>query len=126
MSQRTITLTGRPPVTIDEDKWPVIASARDSDHDGQHECQANRTWTWGLRVRQHEDGRAIVYAVYDATSQFRGEQVESAKHGVLLLADCAMADICQSIEDVASRMPGERWDELAAECIADLPAEILD
>jgi hypothetical protein len=52
----TITLTGLQPVTIIEDDWPLIACAEDTRH---------------LTVRQHQDGRAIVYGYYchDTASQ---------------------------------------------------------
>lgn len=126
MSKRVITLTGRQPVSIDEELWPVVAMASDSDHDNQYECQANRKWSWAIRVRRHANGRAIVYATYQYSTQYQGERDEIAKHGDYLDANCTMDDICRAIENVASRMPGERWDELAAECIADLPAEALE
>ena len=54
---RTITLTDRAPVQIDEAVWPRIAYA--TRHDGEVECQANHKWH--LTVRQHADGRRIVY-----------------------------------------------------------------
>ena len=133
MSTRTITLTGRPPVTIDEDQWPIIAQAKDSEHDGQVECQANVKSSWSVRVRQHEDGRAIVYATYSYTSNYQNARCYSAKRGVLLPAGSTAADICQAIRDVCEEIAGAecdgedaaRWPTLAAECIADMPAEEL-
>lgn len=130
MSTRTITLTDRPPVTINEEAWPLIATATAKDWDNTHECQANRLAKVGLYVRQHSDGRAIVYATYTYTSQYQGENGVSARHGELLPAGSDMNAICRAIKNVASRMPEAQmieqdWQSLADECIADLPAEEL-
>lgn len=127
---RTITLTGRPPVTISNDNWPLIASASDKDFDNQYEFQANRISKWFIGARQHEDGRAIVYATYSYSSNWQGARDYAAKHGVIVDKD---GDICRAIESVADDMAaaecngddGARWKTLAAECIADMPAEEL-
>jgi hypothetical protein len=112
----TITLTGRAPVMIDKEKWPEIASSKDWDN--QHECQANRTWK--LTVRQHEDGRAIVYGVY--RSQFQGEAVK--RGGELLDTNRpgtgTEPDIPGAITRVAEYLGFDQG--LADRCIADLPA----
>lgn len=122
----TITLTDRRPVRIAEESWPVLAKASDSGHDNKYECQANRTWKWFLCVRQHADGRAIVYATYSYSTAWQNESDQSAKHGELLLAGCTTDDIVAAIHRVADRMPGDdRWSRLADDCIADLPAEEL-
>lgn len=134
MAKRTITLTGRPPVSIDDDKWDVIAKAQDYEHDGQVECQANRKSQWSIRVRKHEDGRAIVNAIYTYTSNWQGARCYTAKHGKLLPTGCTNDDICRAIEEVACNMAesecdgndADRWPTLAAECIADMPAEELN
>lgn len=65
---RTITLTDRPPVRIGTAHWPIIASASGDDGPTDHnkheqsiahgECRR-----WILHVRQHADGRTLVYAV---------------------------------------------------------------
>ena len=133
MATRTITLTGRPPVTIAEAKWPTIASASDKEFDNQYESQANEISKWGVFVRQHDDGRALVYATYSYSSNWRGARCYSAKDGVLLSADSSTDDIVKAIyavcSDIASREcygdDAKRWDTLAAECIADMPAEEL-
>lgn len=108
---RTITLTDRPPVRIDEGQWPIVARAKTWDN--RHECQANRTWQ--LYVRQHEDGRAIVYGVY--SSQHEGARDLYAGQ----LVD-AGGDIPATIRLVAQACDCEG---IAQECIADLPAEDL-
>ena len=134
MSTRTITLTGRPPVTIDEDKWPLLASAGDSEADSEHRFQANRTSEWSVRVRRHNDGRAIVYATYKYSTNWANERDFSAKRGVLLPAASDNMAICTAIEEVCDDIANAdhegddaaRWMTIAAECIADLPAEVLE
>lgn len=113
--KRTITLTERPPVVIAEDNWPVIACA--TDHDNQHECQANTVWL--IRVRQHEDGRAIVYAVKDSGPGGQCIGFRATRAGELLASG---DEICAAIRRV-----GEAADcsDLIDDCIADLPAEEL-
>ncbi len=116
MGTRVITMTGRPPVQIDETEWPIIAKA--SGHDGEVEAQANRKGL--VRVRQHADGRTIVYGV--ATSQFRDERDRRAGY---LLASGHGQDhdyLAANIRDVAEAIG---WPDLAQECIADLPPEVL-
>ena len=130
----TITLTGRWPVRITKAEWPVLASASDSHHDGQVECQANRKASWDLKVRRHSDGRAVVYAIYAHSSTFGSEtkppQCCDARDGDLLAAD---ADLPAAISHVAavieSRLTRDGaygrdvFPRLARECIADLPAD---
>jgi hypothetical protein len=130
MATRTITLTDRAPVTIDEVVWPVIAVAKDDEHDGQVECQANRKSAWSVRVRRHADGRTIVSACYSYHSNWQNARSYSAKRGILMPAG---ADLVAAIREVCSDIAtaecqegdAERWPTLAAECIADLPAETL-
>lgn len=123
--KRTITLTNRPPVKITESDWPTLASAVKNDHDGQVECQANRRWKAYLNVRQHADGRAIVYGGADYSSQWQGERASVERAGVLLDAG---ADVIAAINAVAATLSElapdqeERIRRVARETIADLPA----
>jgi hypothetical protein len=94
-----------------EDDWPTIASAKDWDN--EHECQANKTWS--LRVRQHADGRSLVYAVYDSCYPGQG-----SRGGELLEAG---ADLPTAIRRVGERCECE---QIVDYCIADLPAEELE
>lgn len=127
MALRTITLTNRPPVKIDEDNWPVIASAADKDWDNEYDFQANQAWKWSITVRQHKDGRAIIYATYTHTSQWAGSNDTYDKQGeYLAYKDVPYEHICTAIINVCAQMQGERWDALKDECIADLPPEDLD
>lgn len=124
---RTITLTGRPPVKIDERDWPVIARASWSEHDNEFEFQANRKSRRVLVVRRHEDGRTIVYGRDTYDSAFSDDRDHDYRRGALIVA---AADLCAAIALVAEELgdaAGARreWAELAQECIADLPAERL-
>ncbi len=133
MAKRTITLTNRPPVTVDEDKWTILAKASYHDYDGEYDFQSFRHWRGDIRVRQHEDdGRAIVYGTCSAEGCGSSSTHEyNLKAGELLAAGCTTEDIIAAIHrvhrDVADRddLIHERWTKLAAECIADLPAEEL-
>lgn len=132
---RTITLTGRAPVKIKENEWPEIASGAWTDHDNQYECQANRTWKMSIRVRQHADGRAIVYGNYDFSSQFQNESSFVARCGQLVPIGCGLP---AAINDVAVALRGRLADAdgnaaeglrhiqaVVSECIGELPAEVL-
>lgn len=120
---RTITLTDRPPVTIHEAEWPVVAAAR--RHDGEIEYDAIRRW--GLRVRQHEDGRALVYATYSTSVRgahnYRGgellESISDVPAGIRRVGERAAE---HASDGVSTRRV---WLALIDECIADLPSEEL-
>lgn len=130
--QRTITLTGRSPVTINEDEWPVIAGSGWGDNDRpDYEPEANRRADATLRVRQHTDGRTLVYGTYRYRTNFQGEDDVRAAAGVLLDAEgdipAAVASTMNTLCTYNS-LPREwqpDWRLLADECVADLPAETL-
>lgn len=123
--QRTITLTGRPPVKIYEDEWPLIAKAdgdswTDYRDPSRHE-QASRQGElddYSLRVRQHADGRAVVYGVLSGSPAWTGTQ--DHRGGKLLAVG---EDIAAAIEEVGNEcgLP----ESVIRECIADLPVEEL-
>lgn len=135
----TVTLTGRAPVKITKEDWPVIAQAADKEFDNQHEFQANRKASWKLIVRQHRDGRTIVYGIYDYDSHYQDESGSNIRGGELLTVTGANEDrigdaeqIIAAIQRVGAeledRIPdGPSWGKgyfprLIHECIADLPA----
>jgi hypothetical protein len=136
----TITLTGRPPVKVRKEDWPVLASASDEDtHGCQQGNQPNKTHTWKLTVRRHDDGRAIVYAVYEYDSRYQGARGITVRGGELLptgLGESAPPSIVDAINrvavDMAARVAAEGaeaegrvFHRIAQECIANLPAEEL-
>lgn len=127
----TITLTGRKPVTIVKDQWPIIAEAGDKNWDNQYEFQANRTWNYDLKVRQHEDGRTIVYGIYRYGTHYQGESGACIRGGEMVAADDVIPAIQRVGKWMADNLPSNHADEaeifhrLVNECIADLPAEEL-
>lgn len=129
--QRTITLTSSRPVTIDEDQWPVIAKADWDDYDSQYESEANRKAAVTVRIRQHQDGRAIVYGTYRFSTLFGDEDdVRAAAGSVLDAGSDIITAIRETVDYLASyeSLPESwqpDWKMLADDCIADLPAEKL-
>jgi hypothetical protein len=113
---RTITLSNRRPVKIVESDWPVIAKGSWCDTPALP-VQANRSAL--VRVRQHADGRSIVYGTYD--TELRGDSGDSGRKSGLLLD--AGADIAAAIYKVVADLGVTAT--MAAECVADLPAEEL-
>ena len=125
----TITLTGRPPVKIKKEDWPVIAQASDNDrHGAQIGNEPNKEDTWTLKVRQHEDGRTIVYGTYSYDTHYQGDSLHDIRGGELLDPNCDVVEAIQRVaSDLADRLnaedlPGNTFARLAHQCIADLPA----
>jgi len=124
MFRRTITLTDSAPVTIVDDEWPIIASATEYDPYGdedEYDTAGPSPTEWWMKIRQHKDGRAIVYAGYDAV-----------RRGVLLPAGSDNSAIVVVVRAMAQDIVGAGnnynagiWSELAAKCIANMPAEVL-
>lgn len=134
----TVTLTGRPPVKIKKDDWPVVAGASDKDFDNQYEFQANRKADWKLTVRQHADGRTLVYGVWTYDTHFQNESGGNVRGGELITVTGADAESVGDTEPIVAaiqrvgaeleeRLPEGKYGRgvfprLVHECIADLPA----
>lgn len=121
--RRTITLTDRNPVTILESDWPIIASANErpgSFVNGtptpDYETDEHR-----LTVRQHADGRAIVYGVLNAATVWTG--TEDRRGGELLPTYTDPRLLIDAIRSVGADCG--LLDSVIRACIADLPAEEL-
>ena len=141
---RTITLTDRPPVRITEADWPIIASGDERPghtHNGTP-VPDYETDRYTIRVRQHADGRALVYGVIDAATAWTG--TEDWRGGELLSHPYSSgADNTQpdspvvrtqgrrvSTHEIAGaiRRVGESGgiiESVIRECIAGLPAETI-
>ena len=120
MKTRIITMTDRQPVHIAEDAWPIIAhgSKRPGAIVNGTPRPDHQTDSHSLHVRQHQDGRAIVYGVLDAATMWTGTQ--DWRGGELLVAG---ADLAAAIRRVGES--GGIIDSVIRACIADLPAEEL-
>src|SRR4029077_20819837 len=120
--QRTITLTDRAPVKIDEEKWPLIAEGK--DYSGQYDFQAfDGAW---IKVRQHDDGRTLVYG-YAGDWDGGGRPERENRRAGFIVGDNEAAETIRRVADILSETEcvGEIAHRAARECIADLPAEEL-
>jgi hypothetical protein len=117
---RTITLTDRRPIRIADEEWPeIVAVTGTSADEDPNLARAVQTLNdrmadrYALRVRQHADGRAVVYLVVSAAV---GPDYRAGK---LLEAG---ADLVAAIHRVAD---GHVPAALVRQANADLPAEVL-
>jgi hypothetical protein len=117
----TIALSDSPPVRIAREAWPVIASVH--WHDGKVEAQANRTQY--IKVRQHDDGRAIVYAADERGPGGMPAGFRDRYAGFIVPAGPdSMGAIIRTIRRVAGAI--DLSPDLANDCIQDLPPVALD
>ena len=130
-----ITMSERRPLTVSKQEWPIVARA--DWHDGQVECQANNERH--IRVREHRDGRRLVYGYQCAGNGGQYAGTRNPEGGFLVVPlDPAKSGGYRNADDgPVTRFPDEDEtvrairrvggiigdDELADECIADLPAE---
>lgn len=110
----TVKLTGRPPVRIAEPAWPIVAEGElDNSRDGLGRHSASR-WAF-LRVRRHQDGRALVYGGH--RTRWSGERDRDA--GELLKPDDDLQAAVQRVADALG------WEDLAQAVLDDLDPEEL-
>lgn len=105
-----IAIDGRRPVSIDPETWPTVAKS--SWHEGQIACQSNRR-AW-CKVRQHADGRSIVYARHESSWANEADRYSGAI-GTAVEIPAMVVLVCRRIG----------MESLANECLADLSAEEL-
>jgi hypothetical protein len=122
MTTIRIPMSEQRPVTIDPEAWPVIASA--TDHDGQVKCQANNEWR--IKVRQHSDGRRIVYGSHDAGNGGQHIGFRPTYGGFLVDARAKEREVDDETIRAIRRVAGliDRTD-LGEDCIQDMPAAEL-
>lgn len=127
----TIKFSDRPPVTITKSAWPVVAKATYEDYDNEYRFQAFRTWDASVIVRQHADGRTIVYATYWFSTAWQNERDVQCYSGQMLSPEQGrdVDVVCATIRQVCGGMSDDckcDWNELAADCINDMPADRID
>lgn len=112
-------MSERRPITIVAADWPLVADV--DRHDGAVECQANHEWA--IRVREHADGRRIVYGWLRAGDGGVYAGWRGASGGFLISAVSGEPDDAETIRAIR-RVGGIIEDSrMADECISDLPAE---
>jgi hypothetical protein len=116
-SKLTIAMSERRPVEIDTDEWPVIA--RSDWFNGQHDFQAN--YVRYIVVREHADGRRIVYGSHCAGRGGVPVGWRGSSGGFIVDATGEREDDTIHAIRRVSGIIGDT--KMAAECISDLPAE---
>jgi len=109
-----ITLTGRRPVTVNDDAWPIVAEAESLNDNAPN--PPNRRSV--IYIRQHADGRNIVYGWF--RSAWQGEPDATAGYILDAPDDGAIAG---AVADVAERIDAPAY--MVDAVMADLPAEVL-
>jgi hypothetical protein len=104
----------------------LVAIGRYRDSDSTIESQAFRRWKVGVRVRQHADGRMIVYGGYDYSSAWASERDIVVRAGELLEAG---GDPVEAIRRTGLTLTTDTDEagvaEAVRDCIGDLPARVL-
>ncbi len=127
-----VTMSERSPLKLDPELWPQIASAE--RHDGQVEVQANTKWY--IRVREHNDGRRIVYGgkvagnggQYAGFRELRGGYLVEPSDKFRDVGDGPLGKVpdkdatIRAIRRVAGIIDD---DQMGQDCIGDLPSEEL-
>ena len=115
----TITMSERRPITIVHAEWPVIATA--FRHDGAIKLQANHEWI--IRVREHVDGRRLVYGWLQAGNGGVVRGWSGAAGGFLVAPTGDKPDEDETVRSIRRVGGIIDDDKLADACIADMPAE---
>ena len=116
-AKKTIVMTGRPPIRITAADWPIIAGSINEYDDGP-----------SIAVRQHADGRAIVYGRHNRCNSAGGSLWEHLD-GYYFKDPADTAAIVSAIESVGHRLhnrAGGDWppyEEVIADTIADMDPE---
>jgi hypothetical protein len=114
-------------VAIDPAHWPVVAKVGDSHECGQYAQNGSKAWK--VRVRQHADGRTLVYLRTAGSCQC--DLPETTGSGYLLsVADRAsLRSSARPLLELGAASIGEDGHEYIEECLRqlmqDMPPEVL-
>lgn len=113
-----ITLSDLHPVTIRADQWPILVHVSDFWGGNGIECQANEEAC--IKIRQHADGRAIVYGIRDSGPGGMPLSYRGRSAGFLLSTKEGQEQtaLIRAIRRVAGAID---WQDGAARAIAELP-----
>ncbi|HTQ47486.1 MAG TPA: hypothetical protein VMI75_32240 [Polyangiaceae bacterium] len=114
-----IAMSERRPLSISKEAWPVIAQA--DWWNGEHKCQAN--YVRRIRVREHADGRRLVYGTYSSGAGGVPVGFRGAAGGFLVPAHDGAPDDDETIRAIRCVAGIIGDDAMGAQCIADMPAE---
>ena len=121
------------PILIDSLQWPIVAKGARSACDNQYEFQAFRRWKASITVRQHTDGRAIVYGHYEFSTQYPMEEDCDLRDGVHCSAGAdiplVIRQVAQALETDAAASEQEHGDIIAKamrDCLANMPPKMID
>lgn len=127
MSKRiTIPLTDRRPVSISEDEWPLIVRVsgdsceiRDPARHDQA-VEQGQADTYEMEVRQHADGRTLVYGRFDEAQWSESDHPGPSHAGGLVEPG---GDVVTEIRNVGDKLYLSQT--LIADCIAGLTPQEL-
>jgi len=105
--RRTITLSNRRPVRINEAEWPVIATGYSAAWLGEQHSPS-RTWSCRITLREHADGRALVYGVATLDTVYSDEQDIVLRAGDLVDAEADLSTAIDKLrDDLLIRLGGD-------------------
>lgn len=123
---RTITLSDRAPVVIDDVTWPLITKA-DYVHDERGPTDLLQLrWSGFVRVHRHHDQRAVIAAGYDFRAADDSMTPRSERCGRLVEPSDDLAKSILGVCDELHMLCGHEWVlSMARKAIAGLPPERL-
>lgn len=112
--QMKIVLSHRAPVIVNDAEWPIIASSGQ----GGATCQDKH---WSLTVRQHADGRAIVYGKMTGPSSYNSADIYAGRY---MDNQPTQDEIAYELNNIGCDL--EAPEDLIANVTSRLPGDVLN
>ncbi len=126
MKYRTIVLTDSAPVKIIQEDWPVIAHGHHYSFGGQFDFQANEKLEINILVKQHADGRTLVYGCYDFSTNWAARDDVCHRAGYLYPDALSPDQLIRTIKKVGAEIADgadiSTVSDIVRDCISELPA----